>query len=148
MAQGVGAPARVGGVSGTGPQTGTGTRGRRAREGEGDWEARVRRLSSVIIGGQELSDPPRPSLPEYGNERHEERFWEEVRPRLEPVRRRWFLPVVVLLLVLNVPWYWPDGLGGRMIGGLPVWAWAALLTSVLLSLVTAFVALRAWRDDD
>ena len=37
---------------------------------------------------------------EYSGERDMERFWAEVAPRNEPLRRKWFLPLLVLILLL------------------------------------------------
>ena len=87
-------------------------------------------------------------LAEYRGERDIERFWREVAPRREPVQRRWFLPTVLGLLVLSVPWYLPTGYMGRLFGGLPGWVWMALLCSAGISALTAFMALRHWHDDE
>ena len=87
-------------------------------------------------------------VPEYAGERDMERFWREIEPRDEPLKRRWFLPAVVVLMIASVPWYLPTGSVGRIYGGLPVWIWTALACSFLIAALTCFVALRAWRDDD
>lgn len=89
-----------------------------------------------------------PALPEYRDEHKTELFWQHAAPRREPIRTRWFLPTVAILLVLNVPWYLPSESAARTMAGLPLWCWMALATSLLLSIVTATAALTSWRDED
>ena len=93
-------------------------------------------------------DQSTPSDLEYTGERDMSRFWREIKPRREPLDKRWFLPSVLVLMVISVPWYLPSGFVGRLYGGLPVWIWIALVCSVLLAAITSFVALRSWRDDE
>ena len=76
-----------------------------------------------------------------------EEFWDELRPRREPMQKRFFLPVVLALLVVSVPWYRTTGDMGRLVGGLPIWIWVALGCSAAISAVTAVVALWYWDDD-
>ena len=59
---------------------------------------------------------------------------------------RWFLPVVLAILVVSVPWYLPSAIGDRLALGLPVWTWITILCGLLLAVVTAFASLRLWRD--
>lgn len=87
-------------------------------------------------------------LPEYHDEAASEEFWQVMRPRREPLRWRPFLPVVLLLLVFNVPWWLPDRLGSSIVVGLPLFVWSALATSLALAIVTAWAALRHWDDDE
>lgn len=97
------------------------------------------------------SIPPEAKSPpaaEYADDRDMERFWRSIRPRDEPVRRRWFLPAVIVLLLVSVPWYLPEGFEGGRPGGLPVWVWVALICSVAISCLTCWVALTAWDDDE
>ena len=91
--------------------------------------------------------PPTRPLPEYSNEREDELFWSEVRPQDEPIRRKWFLPSVALLLAVNIPWYLPDDVAARFWGGLPVWTWIALGSAAGIGFVTALVCLLAWNDE-
>ena len=77
-----------------------------------------------------------------------ELFWREVKPQKEPVQLRWFLPAVVVLVVASVPWYLPTGFVGRIYAGLPIWIWMTLGCSLLIAVVTSFVALRSWHDDE
>ncbi len=76
-----------------------------------------------------------------------ELFWSSITPRDEPVRRRWFLPVVALLILISVPWYLPQGFVGGLPGGLPLWVWVTLACSVALSCLTCWMAIKVWRDD-
>ncbi len=85
-------------------------------------------------------------LPDYGDERDQDAFWEAIRPADEPLRHRWFLPAVVLILAVSVPWYLPDSVGGRLAAGLPVWTWITIGCGFALAVVTAFASLRLWRD--
>lgn len=85
-------------------------------------------------------------LSDYGDERDQDAFWEAIRPADEPLRHRWFLPAVVAILTVSVPWYLPDSVGGRLVGGLPVWTWITIGCGLALAVVTAFASLRLWRD--
>ena len=73
-------------------------------------------------------------------------FWREVVPEHEPVRTRWFLPLVGVLLVFNVPWYLPRAVAEQLWGGVArvrvggVGNLAGPSGGHLLAL------LRAWRD--
>ncbi len=99
-----------------------------------------------VIDPQEADDRKPSPLPEYADQQDLARLWAEAAPDSEPARTRWFLPVVALLLLLNVPWYLPQAFAGHIYAGLPGFVWMALLTSVGLAAVTSFAALREWRD--
>lgn len=88
----------------------------------------------------------RPST-EYRDQRDQDAFWEAIRPADEPLRHRWFLPAVVLILAISVPWYLPPSVGGRLAAGLPVWTWITIVCGLALAVVTAFASLRLWRDE-
>lgn len=85
-------------------------------------------------------------LADYENERDQDAFWEAIRPADEPLRHRWFLPAVVLILTVSVPWYLPPSVGARLAAGLPVWTWITIACGLALAVVTAFASLRLWRD--
>ena len=89
-----------------------------------------------------------PDLGEYADERNLERFWREAPPRREPLRQRWFVPAVLVLVALSVPWYLPQRLVSSMVGGLPIWTWITVACSAGIAAITAWVALRHWDDDD
>ena len=96
----------------------------------------------------DLPDKTPGSLGEYQSERDMDRFWREVKPRREPLQKRWFLPLVFLILAVQVPWYWRAGATGPFIGGLPLWIWIAIVSSVAMAGLTAFMGLRHWDDDE
>lgn len=85
-------------------------------------------------------------LSDYEDERDQDAFWEAIRPADEPLRHRWFLPAVVLILVVSVPWYLPPSVGGRLAAGLPVWTWITIACGLALAVITSFASLRLWRD--
>lgn len=85
---------------------------------------------------------------EYSDERDMARFWEEAAPSREPSRWRWYIPSLVVLLILSVPWYFAEGHMGRVVGGLPVWVWITLGCTTGMASLTAWAALRHWGDDD
>ena len=85
-------------------------------------------------------------LTDYEDERDQDAFWEAIRPADEPLRHRWFLPAVVVILAISVPWYLPPSVGGRLAAGLPVWTWITIACGLALAVLTAFASLRLWRD--
>ena len=89
-----------------------------------------------------------PQLGEYAGERDMDLFWKTAAPRREPIQKRWFIPVVLLILAISVPWYWKSGETGPMILGLPAWIWITVVCASVLACVTAVMALRYWDDDD
>lgn len=84
---------------------------------------------------------------EYADERDADAFWEAIRPADEPIRHRWFLPTILAILVLSVPWYLPHDPGDRLLAGLPLWTWVTLACAAGLAVVTAWASLRLWRDE-
>ncbi len=91
-------------------------------------------------------NPSDPSS-EYANERDPDVLWSAIRPADEPIRHRWFLPTVVVILTLSVPWYLPSELGDRLVGGLPLWTWITVVCAAALAAVTAWASLRLWRNE-
>ena len=85
-------------------------------------------------------------LSDYSDERDPDVFWAAVRPADEPMRHRWFLPAVVAILIVSVPWYLPSSVGDRLALGLPIWTWVTIVCGLFLAAVTAFASLRLWRD--
>lgn len=93
-----------------------------------------------------------PNKTDPGEQRDEKRdadseFWNAVRPADEPMRRAWFLPSILILLAVSVPWYRSRTGEIRMLHGLPDWVWVTLACSLAISFITAGVALFCWRDD-
>lgn len=97
---------------------------------------------------QKQSERRATSPAEYQGGRDMDLFWAEVKPKREPMERWWYLPTVLAIVVLSVPWYWETGTVGKIIGGLPVWVWITVVCSLAISSLTAWVALRHWDDDE
>jgi hypothetical protein len=85
---------------------------------------------------------------EYDSERDIEAFWAEIKPRREPMQQIWFLPLILLLLAVSIPWYRKPGEIGAIVAGLPVWVWVALIASALVAAVTAVMSIFFWDDDE
>ncbi len=75
-------------------------------------------------------------------------FWAEAAPSSEPARRWWYVPSLLVLVVLSVPWYREAGAMGELILGMPAWVWTSLVCTVGVSALTAFGILAYWRDED
>lgn len=85
---------------------------------------------------------------EYNDERDMDAFWNALSLRSEPFKQRWYVPAILLLIIVSIPWYRPAGFMGTVIAGLPTWVWVTLLCSVLLAILTAVAIVRYWQDDD
>lgn len=85
---------------------------------------------------------------EYADEQDEEALWDEIRPLREPTSTRWFLPLLLTLLVLGTPWHATLGWTVAIEGGLPLWVWLSLACGFGISVLTAVAAVRAWRDPE
>ena len=92
--------------------------------------------------------PEQDAPPEYNGERDMEKFWAANKVAKEPIRQKWFAPILLILIVFSVPWYRTGGEIGRIIGGLPTWVWTSLLCTVGVSVVTAVGALLFWKEED
>ena len=77
-----------------------------------------------------------------------DRFWEEAAPRVEPFKQKWYIPLLVLFVILSVPWYRDAGEMGSVIAGLPVWVWTSLACSLGVAVLTAIAALFFWADGE
>lgn len=96
-----------------------------------------------------MADADRTDSPhtEYAGERDMDAFWKATEISREPFKQRWYIPAVLVLIVLSVPWYFAEGHTGRILGGLPVWVWITLSCSFLVSCLIGVAVLRFWRDD-
>jgi len=56
--------------------------------------------------------------------------------------------LLLCLVVLSVPWYWPDGTIEPFVLGMPSWAAASFGVCFLFAITTAFLILTRWKDDD
>ena len=77
----------------------------------------------------------------------------------EPARQFWYIPLIILIIVVSIPWSGlrffeteapagPSSNSETIILGLPLWIWIPLGGTLCLSILTAFAVLRFWRDDD
>ncbi len=85
---------------------------------------------------------------EYDSQRDMDLFWKEVEPRREPIQQRWYIPLVLLIVVISVPWYREQGETGTVVAGLPLWIWVTILCSLAISAIVAKVALQHWDDEE
>jgi hypothetical protein len=69
---------------------------------------------------------------------------EQTQPRRLKARHGWIL---VLIALGSVPWWWPEESIEPFILGMPGWALASLLLSLLFAFTTAFLLLRRWDVD-
>ncbi|QVQ53989.1 hypothetical protein J4H86_09930 [Spiractinospora alimapuensis] len=69
-------------------------------------------------------------------------------PPAEPIRRPWLWVVLVLILLVSVPWYWPAGTLEPVVLGLPLWAWTTLAGSVALCGYLSWLCATQWPDAD
>ncbi len=95
-----------------------------------------------------MADSQTKPTSEYHGEQDREAFWETARLEREPAKQRWYLPSLLLLIVLSIPWYREAGSMGTLVLGMPVWIWTSLACTAGVSLLTAVAALRFWRDRD
>jgi len=94
-----------------------------------------------------------------------DRFWEVAKLDREPARQWWYIPLILGLILLSIPW-----LAARyfvteteqgftwmqfstfnweaMIFGLPIWIWVTVGCTLGLSFLTSFAVLGFWRDGD
>ncbi len=94
-----------------------------------------------------MTNEPNSPNHEYARERDMDAFWKAAIPAHEPINKRWYIPAVLFLMIAGAPWLWPAGEEGPAFAGLPVWVWVTIGASLSLSILTAFAALRLWRDD-
>ena len=58
----------------------------------------------------------------------------------------WIIAVYLVLLVIAIPWYWPNDIS-LIVFGFPVWVFVAILVSLITSIFTAFILLRySWSE--
>jgi hypothetical protein len=95
-----------------------------------------------------MADAHRKPQSEYDGQRDMDAFWAAAAPTSEPARRRWYVPLLLFLVVLSVPWYRKAGSMGELILGMPAWVWTSLFCTVGVSALTAFGILKYWRDED
>jgi hypothetical protein len=86
-------------------------------------------------------------IPEYSGERDMDAFWEATKLEKEPSKQKWYLLILIALIVFSVPWYHSEGHMGRIVLGFPIWIWTTLLCSLGIAILTAIGILAYWKDD-
>lgn len=66
----------------------------------------------------------------------------------EPIRKKWIWIVMLMILLGNVPFYFPVGTIRAVIGGFPLWVWVSLTFSVLLSAFLSWVCMTQWNMEE
>jgi hypothetical protein len=96
-----------------------------------------------------MSKPDEKSETEYNDERDMDRFWAVADSlRKEPLRQKWFLPLLLVCITISIPWYRASGESGAIIAGLPTWVWTSLACAAGISILTAIGTLLFWKDSD
>lgn len=62
----------------------------------------------------------------------------------EPIRRPWLWVGMVVLILLGIPWYLPEGTLEPIVFGLPLWTIVAILSSVLFCAYLSWILVRHW----
>jgi hypothetical protein len=96
-----------------------------------------------------MSEKEKSERSEYNDERDMDRFW-AVATSLsrEPLRQKWFLPLLIAVIAISIPWYRSSGESGSIIAGLPGWVWTSLICTAAVSVITAVGVLVFWKDSD
>lgn len=86
---------------------------------------------------------------EYSDKRDMDHFWEVANSlKKEPLRQKWFLPILIICIVISIPWYRTSGESGSIIAGLPVWIWVSLASALGVSILTTIGMLLFWKETD
>ena len=56
--------------------------------------------------------------------------------------------LLLALVTLSVPWYWPEGQVEPFILGMPSWAAASFGVSFLFAVTTVLLIVIRWKEDD
>ncbi|MDD9945052.1 MAG: hypothetical protein OXU20_28675 [Myxococcales bacterium] len=83
-----------------------------------------------------------------GDVERSDAFWQAAEPAREPARTRYYVPVVLVLTVASIPFYWSGAGEGIRVLGLPAWVWMAVACSAGISLTTAWGAFRDFGNGD
>ena len=62
----------------------------------------------------------------------------------EPIRKKWIWVVLVLILLGNVPWYFPVGTIEPFILGFPYWAFISAVFALILCGYLSWLCLHEW----
>lgn len=100
------------------------------------------------MADERQSEGPERTASEYADERDMERFWQTARLTREPLKQRWYVPALILLIIVSIPWYRTSGDSEPFLFGLPAWILVPLVCALGLSILTTLAILRFWGDDD
>jgi hypothetical protein len=96
-----------------------------------------------------MNDQPKEKHNEYNDERDMDQFWAVANNlKKEPLRQKWFLPVLIACIVMSIPWYRTAGESGSIVAGIPTWIWVSLACALGVSIITAVGVLLFWKDSD
>ncbi len=76
-----------------------------------------------------------------------ERGSESGRKQVFPVHHKSFWIILVLLLLLSVPWYFPRSAHYSIVMGLPSWAFVIVLVLILMALLAIIAPFKMWREE-
>ncbi len=74
----------------------------------------------------------------------ERKGYMDKRPVKEPIRKKWIWIVLGLILIGNVPWYFPAGSIEPLILGVPYWAFIVMLFSLVLCGYLSYLCAKQW----
>ena len=62
----------------------------------------------------------------------------------EPIKKPWIWIVMIVILVLGVPWYFPESAVYPIIFGFPLWAFVSVIMTVVLSWYLSYLCKHEW----
>lgn len=62
----------------------------------------------------------------------------------EPIQYTWIWVVIIIISLIGVPWYLPQGTIYPIIIGLPYWAFISLVASIALGIFLNYVVKNCW----
>ena len=68
--------------------------------------------------------------------------------KCEPRSKPLIWVVYLLLYAIAIPWYWPAGYRGPLIGGFPLWVAVSLGAILGLALWTVWVLNKYWQEEE
>jgi hypothetical protein len=64
--------------------------------------------------------------------------------RKEPIMQPWIWISTIIIVLIMVPWYYPQGSTQHIILGFPLWALVSLLMAVALSALISYALKKCW----
>ncbi|MFW5855972.1 MAG: hypothetical protein ACOCVB_01730 [Bacillota bacterium] len=62
----------------------------------------------------------------------------------EPIKFAWIWVVLVIILLIGIPWYLPEGSYSPIILGFPYWAFISVISTVALAVFLNYVIDNYW----